>query len=156
MRSKLKLERDTVWLVKAIVIAAVLGLLLWFIVWLTDNRAGAAQPPTRDLVMLLSYDGLVLDGQSGTFIGVWQAQNLSTERGQRGQIRAIHTVTNGGENLLFAYKRQPPTRTGRVGDFKLAVIEFPGSEWIPLSDTATGWEQDGFVLGIAVKVYLAK
>jgi hypothetical protein len=153
VRTKIKLERDTVTILKVLVTIIILGLLLLFLSWLTDFEAGAAEPPPqRELTMLLLPEGLIYDPITETYIGFWSAQNLEGNRNQRGQLRSVRTITMGGENLFFAYKRQPPSRLGMGASFRLASIEYPGTEWAPVGREAIGWEQDGVVLGILVRL----
>jgi hypothetical protein len=153
VKTKIKLERDTVIILKVLVTIAILGLLLLFLSWLTDFEAGAAEPPPqREVVMLLLPDGLVYNPLTNIYIGFWSAQSLIADRGSRGQYRSVRTLTMDGANLFFAYKHQPPTRLGTGASFRLASIEYPGTEWAPVGREAIGWEQDGVVLGILVRL----
>lgn len=146
---------DTRLAIKIVVITATFIGLLMFIAWLTDPAMGQ-QPITRDLDMRLSArDGQVygIADEGGILpIGVWQSQRLEMPRGGRSRLRAFHTYTNGGENLLFSYLQAQPERGG--DGTEVAAIEFPGSAWVPLSGKGRLWELPGGDFRIVVKVVL--
>jgi hypothetical protein len=155
MPEEIAMHDDTKLAIKIVVISATLIGLLMFIAWLTDPAMGQ-QPVTRDLDMRLSArDGQVygIADEGGILpIGVWQVQLLQAQRGGRSRFYAFHTLTNGGENLLFSYRQGSPSRTN--DGVEVNVIEFPGSAWVPLSGKGRLWELPGGDYRIVVKVAL--
>ncbi len=131
-------------------------LLIWGMVLYLPDALGKEQPPMKDIEWLLTPDGQVYSGQDEGLIfpfGQWSGQTLATNRGVRGNVLVFRVVAADGEDLLFVFTIPPPARSGRGEGFDLAVTEFPGSFWIPLSGVAKGWQLDNGRMRIIVRVY---
>lgn len=140
-------------------LAAILAafLLIWALTFWIEAALAASQPTTRTIEWLLVPDGRVFGGRDEGLIlqlGQWFGQTLGGNRPYRNRSRVLRVVAAGGEDLLFAYFVPPPSRAGVGEPFQLAVMELPGSVWVPISGNAWGQELDGGRIRISVTVFV--
>lgn len=154
------IQRDTLWIIKALVIALVLGLLAAFLVWLTESGAGATQfdPTTRMLdLRLVGRSHLTYEWPDAGLIqpsGEWSETKLPMPRVRSGRIRVLQVTSGWGDNLLVAILEGPPTRGNDEG-WDVAVVDLPGSQWVPPSGRGQLWQLDGGSYRLMVRVALA-